>query len=651
MPVLLLINVAVVVGFAFLARAILAARGVSWVRLIAASVVGLLVGLVVASALVVGPSAFADASVLDDVMVIEVFAVAVPFQLIVTMGVVVTFELISSRPRRRRRLAPLRPVQAARRRGAIAGRGVQVMRVAARHGLAAAAPRHDPSDATDQARRLRASIEDLGGVYVKLGQLLATRPDLLPPGAVEELGKLHASVRPLSIEQVRGVIAAELGDPDRVFAELDPDPLGSASIGQVHAARTTDGTDVVVKVQRPGLDRDVERDLAILDWVADAAERRLTVAKSYGVAKLTDDFAEALREELDFGNEARHVTEIEAAIRDYPLLHAPTVLHQYSTSRVLVMERLQGRPLASVTGDPPANHRELADALCLSQVQAMMRGQRFHGDPHPGNVLLLDDGRLGLIDFGMTGKLDAYGRAFVLEMLVAIRLGDAALLYEALLTGGSVDLDVDRDDIERGLAAFLATHLSGDTISGDALAELVHVTADLGIALPDQASLMMRAVATLTGTLEALSPGYPLVEVVSQAAGLEARTAAMPKSVAELAQKEAATLVPFLRRLPRHLDLVATQLQRGQLTTKVSLFSSPSDVRVLERLLNRTLLTVLGLGISALSILLIRTENGPQLVDGDLYLTQLIGWVSIFLGAVLALRALLDVLRTDQLAR
>lgn len=645
MPVL--VNLALVVGFAFLARAILHARGVSWIRLVVASVIGLFVGLLVSAAILLGPDSWLRAQDSPEYAEAELFAVALPFQLVTTMGAVVVFELVSSRPPRRRRRTRLRPIQAARRQAAIAGRGMEVMRVATRHGLGAAARRGEQADEAEQARRLRSSIEDLGGVYVKLGQLLATRPDLLPPEATEELGKLHASVTPLSTTQVRQVVADELGSPDEVFAQIDPEPLGSASIGQVHAARLPSGEPVVVKVQRPGLPQDVERDLAILDWVAATAEKRLPIAKSYGVAALTDDFAAALRTELDFRNEARDVAEIAAAVSAYPLLHVPAVMHEHTTPRVLVMEQLHGTPLANLDGDMPPNARQLADALCLSQVRAMIRGERFHGDPHPGNVLLLDDGRLGLIDFGMTGKLDAFGRAFVLEMLVAVRLGDAALLYEALVTGGAVDLGGNRDEVERALAAFLATHLGSGMISADALTELARVTADLGIALPDQASLMMRSVATLVGTLETLSPGYPLVDMVSQAAGVEMKAAAMPTSVAELAQKEAASFVPFLRRVPRHVDRVATQLERGQLTTRVNLFSSPSDVAVLERLLNKVLLTVLGLGIVGLSILLIRTEGGPELTEEGLYLTQLLGWVTVFFGAVLTLRALLDVLRAD----
>jgi ubiquinone biosynthesis protein len=218
-------------------------------------------------------------------------------------------------------------------------------------------------------------------------------------------------------------------------------------------------------------------------------------------------------------------------------------------------------------------------------------------------------------------------------------------MYEALVTGGAVDLGENREQIERALAAFMAAHLGSSMISADAMTELLRLTAELGIALPDQASVMFRAIATLVGTLETLRPDYPFVDRVSQAAGVEVRAGMMPASVGELLQREATTLAPFVRRLPRHVDRLATQLERGQLTTRVSLLSTPSDVRVLERLLNKALLVVLGLGTVGLAVLLIRTETGPVFGERDFYLTQLLGWVALFFGAVLVLRSLLDVLR------
>lgn len=628
-----LVNLVLVVALAFVARAILAARHVSWVRLLVAAALGYGVGLTVGRMLVGDDAA-------PPWTVAEGTAVGLALQVLVTMGLVVGFELASTRPRRVRRLQPVNPVAAVRRRVGIAGRGLEIARVAGRHGLGALSARR--ASPADRARELRGAIEDLGGVYVKLGQLLATRPDLMAPEMLAELGRLHSSAVPLTTAEVDGVLRADLGDPDAVFRSIDPEPLGSASIAQAHAAELRDGTAVVVKVQRPGLPARVDQDLAILDGVARAAQRRGLVAPTYRVTDVVDEFAATLRSELDFRNEAAHVAAIADSVAGFDLIRTPHVHPEHTTARVLVMERLHGRPLAD--SPRPEGGHALADALCRSQVQAMLRGDRFHGDPHPGNVLLLEDGRLGLIDLGMTGRLDAFGRAFVLEALAAVHLQDPALMYEALVTAGSVDPAGDRDQVERALAAFMATYDRGAMLSTAAMTDLLTVTAELGIALPAQAALMLRALATLVGTLETLDPGYPVVDRLAEAAGLEIRTRLTPSSASQLAQKELAALLPVLRRLPGHVDRIATQLERGHLTARVSLLGDPSDVRVLERLLDKVLLTVLGLGTVGLSIMLVQTSTGPLLGDG-LYLTQLLGWSGMFAGTALVLRSLLGVLR------
>ncbi len=642
----LLLNLAAVVAFAFLARALLNARQVSWIRLLAASAIGWGLGLLMSVLTIEGP----DGTLQDEeslATALELSALTVAFQIPITMGAVVAFQLMSSRPRRKRRLRPLNPFAAVRRRVSITRRGVEVASVSSKHGLGAVAGRaRSADDPGHMAAEVREAIEELGGVYVKLGQLLATRPDLLPREAIEELGRLHSSATPLPIEDIRGVLDREIGDPDAVFASFDPEPLGSASIAQAHAAVLADDTPVVVKVQRPGLESDVERDLAILDWVARNAERRSDMARTYGVGQLADDFAAALRDELDFRNEERHVTSMLATVERYPDIVVPRVFAAHTTSRVLVMERLQGKPLADLPpGTSVDRGFELADALGQSQLRAMLQGERFHADPHAGNVLLLDDGRLGLIDFGMTGKLDAYGRAFVMELLTALRLEDPALMFEALVTGGSVDPGADREPVERALAGFMAAHSGSDMLSASAMGELISLTAQLGITMPGDAAVMFRAVATLLGTLEVLSPGYPVVERFTAAAGGEIQAQLMPTSLAELMQREGASLLPLMRRLPRHADRIATQMERGTLTTRVSLFSDRRDVAVLERLVNKAALTLLSLGTLAISVLLLRTEIGPQIAVDGFYLTQLFGWVGLFGGTVLALRVLLDALR------
>lgn len=643
----LLLNLALLVAFAFLTRALLNARQVSWARLLAASAIGGGLGLIIAVIIFEGPEQSLDQADWDTQLALEVFGTAALFQIPITMGVVVVFELLSARPSRKRRLRPLNPVAALRRRLSITRRGAQVAAVSSKHGLGAVAGRaRNAENPGELARQVREAIEDLGGVYIKLGQLLATRPDLLPPEAIEELGRLHSSATPLTIETINGVLAAEIGETSAAFASFDAEPLGSASIAQAHSAVLLDGTPVVVKVQRPGLEADVERDLAILDWLARNAERRSSLARTYGARQLTEDFSAALRDELDFRNEARQVEGMAASVRDYPDIVVPRVFEQHSTARVLVMERLHGRPLADLpAGTGVERGYDLADALLQSQIRAMLRGDRFHGDPHPGNVLLLADGRLGLIDFGMTGKLDAYGRAFVLELLAALKLEDPALMYEALITGGSVDAAGDRDQVERALAGFMAAHSGADMLSAAAMSDLLSLTAQLGIALPGDAAVMFRAMATLLGTLEVLSPGFPVVDRVTAAAGSELQERVMPTSMAELLQREGASLVPMVKRLPRHLDRIATQIERGHVTTRVSLFAERRDVAVMERLVNKLVLTALSLGLLAISVMLLGAEAGPEIQTRGFFLTELFGWVGLFAGTVLLLRVMLDALR------
>ena len=648
----LLANLAFMVLFAWVVRGLLSARELTWPRTFLAVVFGTLLGALVAGFILIDTADLADPTQLD-VRSEELFALALPFQVVATMIAVVGLELISSRPPKRRELRPVRPWRAVARRLRIVGRMAQVARIASRHGLAPALGLRrgdvDTRSSAELARRARGALEDAGGMFVKLGQLLATRPDLLPPDALAEFGRLHASARPLPFDEVRMAIAGELAVPvEEAFAELDPEPLGSASIAQVHTARLPDGREVVVKLRRPGLEDLVERDLAIVLWLARLAERRTPWGRAYEVTALAQEFAAALLGELDLEQEARRASEVAAAVAEHPRVHAPAIVGEYTTERMLVMELLKGRPLSSLDRDLPLEDpRGFADELCASQVRAMLQGERFHADPHPGNVMLLDDGRLGLIDFGATGKLDAFERSSMLQMLVAIELQEPSLLYESLVAVGAVGPEREPDEIERALARFMAAHLGPGLPPAEAITELLRLTTRLGIRLPPQASSMFRALATLAGTLEQLSPGYPLIDQVAELGGTELRERMAPGSAREFVQHEWAALEPLLRRAPRHLDRIATMVEHGGISTRVRLFSEPADVRVVERLVNRAVLTALALGVSLLAIIMLGTTAGPTFAGTDLRLLEVLGWIALFAGSVLVLRVLLAVLRSD----
>jgi len=645
----LLRNLAIVLVFAWLARSLLGARELTWRRTILATLIGLLIGAIGAAALLVSDLENFDAfETIRTRFYLLTLTLAVPG----TMAFMVFLELMfASHPGHRR----LRPFRTLRRWWRMWFRGLRVIRIAARHGVAPllGLGRGESSARTpgEIARRTRLSLEEAGGMFVKLGQLLVTRPDLLPAAALAELGLLHADVPPVPEMQVKTLVLEETGRPvEEVFSVIDWEPLGSASIGQAHAARLLDGRDVVVKVRRPGLEEQVDTDLAIVKWLAQLAQRRTGWGKAYNVTELASEFSNALRNELRFGLEARYAIEMGAAGADDPIVRIPAIVESLTTDRMLVMERMFGTPLSKAgraEGDP-AHGRGLADALCRAQVNSMLHGQRFHGDPHPGNVLVLDDGSLGLVDFGITGRLDTYERTAVFEVLLAMRLEQPALLYDALMTVGAIQAEHDPNEIERELAQFL-TSLTGPGIPGpEALTDLLRLTTRLDMRLPPSTTTMFRALATLAGTLETLSPDYPIFEVVADIGGIEMRERLQPSSAGEFVMQEWAEFGPVLRRMPRHLDRVARLAENGQLTGRVRLFAHPEEVRTVERLLNRVVLTFLTIGLGGVSVVLLTSEGGRDVAGIHVRVFEVLGWATAAFATLLLLRILLGVLRSEQ---
>ncbi len=647
----LLASLAIVFAFAFVASALLDARSLDWRRLAFAAWLGIAAGYVAALLLLV-PSVEAMPS--TDWRAFRL--VALPFQLVATMAAIVVLELLFASPRAPRGPSlPSNPFTALGRRLAQARRFLQVTRIVARHGMAPLLGLHgdgvDARDTAELARRARSAIEEAGGVFVKLGQLLASRPDLIPPVAAAELGRLHASVTPLPGAGVRAALEARLGRPwDEVFASFDEEPLGSASIAQAHAAVLRDGRAVVVKVRRPGLETVVARDLAIARRLAATAQRRTAWGRALNVAELAEEFAVTLEDELDFRSEAKHLRELAATMEDEPAVHVPDVVDELTREDVLVMERLAGRTLAKVPrSQRPDDARALADALCGSQVRAMLSGERFHGDPHPGNVLLLDDGRLGLIDVGLSSRLDAFERAATHQLLLALQQRSSGLLLEAMLRIGAFDPEVhDPDTIERALARFLAVHLAPGLPPPEAMTELLRLTTRLGLRLPASTVSMFRALSTLAGTLEDLSPGYPIVDVMSRLGGDEATRRFMPDSVATWAKQEWSELGPILHRAPRQLDRLAQQVLHGRLSARVRAFADPDDRRWIERLVDRAVTAGLAIGTGIVAVMLLNVADDPILPLAGVGAYELLGWGGLLLATTLLFRVLLAVVRAER---
>jgi ubiquinone biosynthesis protein len=262
---------------------------------------------------------------------------------------------------------------------------------------------HRPATA-ESAREFRQALEELGTTYIKLGQLLSSRPDLLPDVYVEELGKLVDRVPPAPFPEIERVIAEDL--PEDVFVRVEAEPLATASIAQVHNALLQNGREVIVKVRRPGIEEQIDLDLALLRRTAELLEKRSERAQLLQARALADELEAHLRAELDFVEEANNTQMIARFLADYDDLIVPEVIHPYVTERVLVLEQIHGKKVDQDHGLARERAEELARQFFRSYVRQVTVEGAYHADPHRGNVLLTTDGRLALVDFGLLGRID-----------------------------------------------------------------------------------------------------------------------------------------------------------------------------------------------------------------------------------------------------
>jgi len=457
---------------------------------------------------------------------------------------------------------------------------------------------------------LRMALEELGATFVKLGQLLSTRADLLPPEYMAELAKLQDSVPPVPTEQIQELLVTELGQPvDAAFASFDPKSLAAASIGQAHAATRHDGVQVVIKIQRPGVAKQVEQDLDILRNLAATASHHWEVAKQYDLVELVEEFEETIREELDYFHEARNVERFATNFADDASVHIPRVFWDTSTPRLLTLERISGIKVSDQArlDAEHIDHQALAERGAGIILKMIFEDGFFHADLHPGNFFIESDGRVGLIDFGMTGTLDERVRDRLADLIVALNSQDYDQLVEGVLELGMSKERVDRSLLRRDLE-HLIKPCYGKPLGEIRLAPVLNgvfaIIRQHHLHLPPSLALALRTVIMTEGLGAGLDPSFNLTTVIEPyAERLMVRQYSPSRWAGKLAQAsmEMARLGVVV---PQHLRRLLGEMERGSFEIGMRPDTFGPLVRRMESLANRLVLGILaGAFIVGLAVL------------------------------------------------
>lgn len=506
-------------------------------------------------------------------------------------------------------------------------------------------------DAADQgsertAEAFAADLERMGPTYIKMGQLLSTRFDLLPPAYTEALTRLQDTVEPFPFEQVQEIVESELGARIKdLFATFDEEPLASASLGQVHRATTRSGKDVVVKVQRPDVRDTIRDDMSVLGKVTEVADKRTSVGRSYGLSQLLSQFRRSLVGELDYRREAKNLLRFVDLTRDYEHLVVPEPVLQLTTSRVLTMEHIEGRkvtdlgPLALMDIDA----RPMVEQLFRAYLRMILDDGVLHADPHPGNLLVTDDGRIALLDLGMVATVPARVQTQIVKLLLAISDGDGEECAQVLAEMGHPLEDYDaaafRDEV-----AHLVSEAVGsgpDMEAGRVLVDLSRISGSHGLRPPAEMSMVGKALLNLDQATAHLDPTFAPAEAirdnVSEIFASSLKTSPGGILAAAIEAKE------FTALLPKRANRILDALSQGELRVNVDAIDEQRLHLVLQRVANRL---TLGLIIAATIIgaaMMMRVET-----DARIFGFPAIAMVFFTIAVVAAIALGVQIVLTDR---
>lgn len=493
--------------------------------------------------------------------------------------------------------------------------------------------------------QVRLALEELGPAFVKLGQVLAGRADLLGPEWIAELEKLHSQVPPVPLEALRPQLAEDLGgQPEAVFARFDPEPLAAASIAQVHRAQLADGTEVVVKIRRPGIESVIEADLRLLGHLAELAEAEIPTLQPYRPRLLVRELARSLRRELDLAAECRHAERIAAQLAPLPFIAIPRVHWAYTRERVNVQDFLDGVPgheLARLTPEAGFDRRELARRGAQAVLQTIVQDGFFHADPHPGNVIYLPGNRVGFIDFGMVGRLSARRREELLALLLGLVERDPPAVADVLLDWAGDAHGVNLAQLETEIEGFVDQYHGAPLAElhlGQMLGEVTAILRGHRLGLPSDLALLIKAFISLEGMGRGLDPAFHMTTEALPLLRRVMRARYQPRVLGERAWRALRRGLAVAEQLPGDVSRLLRNARRGKVHVGLELAHLRRVGDQIDRAANRLAMALVIAALVIGSSIVMTVPGGPTLMGLPVF--GFLGFCGAVIGGLWLVRSI-----------